>query len=161
MSTVIPASELSTEIVQNQFRAPLQTAADDGSVPLTDPSASNRDGSDPEIPPFVLPSFPDQDPLYPHLIVSEAGDDATRPDQRANLHQHTYEVEVKVLARSTTQLNKIGDGVRDWFEDQIDKLEDNGFTDPEIAGGGEVPSFETDVAVESKVLRFQGTVYTS
>ena len=161
MSQVIAAADLSTEIVQNQFRAPLQTAADDSNVPLTDPRASKRDDTDPEIPPFVLPSFPDQDPLYPHLIVSEADDQAERPDQRADLHQHTYGVAVTIYARSTTQLNKLTDGVRDWFEDQIDTLEDNGFTDPMIAGGGDVPTWEDDPMVEQRELRFEGEVYTS
>jgi hypothetical protein len=160
MSTVIATEELSTEILQNQFRTPLQQEADDSNRPLTDPSASERDPNDNTIPPFVLPSFPDQDPLYPHLIVSEAGDEGARPDDRADLHEHTYDVEVKILAKSTTSLNKRTDEVRGWFEDRIPELNAAGYTDPEIAGGGGVPDYESAPSVKSKTVLFRGTVYT-
>lgn len=161
MGTVIQTENLSTEIIENQFRAPIQSEADDGSRPLTDPEAGNRDPNDDRIPPFVLPSFPDQDPLYPHVIVSEAGDEAARPDRRHDLHEHDpYVVEVKILAKSTTQLNKIKDGVVNWFEDHVETLESNGFGDAELRGGSDVPDFENDPAVNAKRLRFAGTVYT-
>jgi hypothetical protein len=161
MGQVIAQEDLSTEIVQNQFRDPLQTAADDGSDPLKDPRSGKRDSTDDSIPPFVLPSFPDQNPLYPHIIVSEAGYSASNPDARATIKEGGYEVETKILARSTTQVNKIADGVRHWFHDQYDTLISNGFNDPEIAGGGDVPNYERDVSVETKIIRFSGTVYTN
>lgn len=160
MSTVIATEDLSTEILQNQFRKPLQQEADDDTRPLTDPSASARDPADNTIPPFVLPSFPDQDPLYPHLIVSEASDEGTRPDDRADLHEHTYDVEVEIIAKSTTRVNKLGDEVRAWFEDRIPVLNEAGFTDASIAGGGGAPSYEHAPNAKTKAVLFRGTVYT-
>ena len=158
MATVYQQSELSTEIVQNLFRQPLQAAADDPGAPLEDRKADDRDGD--EEPDFVLPSFPDQSALYPHVIVSEAGYTHLHPDARADFTEGEYEVRVRVHALSTTNLNKITDGVRSWFVGQFDALVDAGFNDPEIAGGGEVPTFEDAPKVESKDTIFRGTVYT-
>lgn len=160
MSTVIPAEDLSTEVVQNLFRSPIQAEADDQGAPLTDPREGKRDASDPEIPPFVLPSFPDQDPLYPHVLVSEADHDGARPDPARGIVEGDYDVEIGILARSTTQLNKITDGVRHWFVDQYDTLVANGFTNPRLVGGGAVPTFERDPSVEQRTMVYRGTVYT-
>lgn len=156
---VIAAEDLSTEIIQNQFRTPLQNAAD-GTDPLTDPLAGDRDPNDNTIPPFVLPSFPDQDPLYPHIIVSEAGYNSEHPDARADFTEGEYDVQLKVLARSTTQLNKINDGVRKWVVDRFDTLNDNGFNNPRIVGGGDVPSRDSDPKVQAKATVVRGEVYT-
>ena len=158
MATVYQQSELSTEIVQNLFRQSLQAAADDPGEPLDDRKADERDGD--EEPDFVLPSFPDQGALYPHVIVSEAGYDHQHPDARADLTEGEYNVRIRVMALSTTTLNKITDGVRDWYLSSFDTLIDSGFNDPVIAGGGEVPSWEDPPKVEVKDTLCRGTVYT-
>jgi len=158
MATVYAQEDLSTEIVQNQFRQPLQTAADDANEPLDDPRSGARGADDPD---FVLPSFPSQGALYPHIIVSEAGYTHLHPDARADFTEGEYEVRARIHALSTTNLNKITDGVRSWFVGQFDALIDAGFNDPEMAGGGEVPTFEDSPKVESKDTIFRGTVYTA
>jgi len=157
MAKVFQLSDLSTEIVQNEFRSPLQSAADDSGEPLDDPNAGDRGADDPDL---VLPSFPSQGPLYPQVIVSEAGYTHSHPDARADITEGEYDVRIRVLARSTTQVNKITDGVRAWYENRFDTLIASGFNDPEIAGGGEVPSPENPAKVEAKDTICRGTVYT-
>lgn len=157
MARVFPQEDLSTEIVQNEFRSPLQSAADDSGAPLDDPNSGDRSSGDPD---FVLPSFPSQGALYPHVIVSEAGYTHSHPDARADITEGEYDVRIRVLATSTTHLNKITDGVRHWFVDRFDTLIDNGFNDPRLAGGGEVPTYERDPRIEGKDTLFRGTVYT-
>lgn len=159
MATVYKLENLSTAIVQNQFRAPIQSYADDSNEPLTDPEAAERDPNDNTIPPFVLPSFPDQDPLYPHVIVSEAGWSENHPDARAAITEGEYDVRIRVHAKSTTQRNKILDGVRKWYRVQHDTLIENGFNDPRTVGGGEPVTFENDPSTVSGEIVFRGTVY--
>jgi len=157
MANVYAQENLSTEIIQNQFRDPIQSEADDGTAPLTDLNAGERGSDDPD---FVLPSFPSQGALYPHVIVSEAGYNHSHPDARADFTEGEYDVEIRVLARSTTTLNQITDGVRHWFVNQFDTLVANGYNDPEIIGGGEVPNPRPAPIVEGKTVITRGTVYT-
>lgn len=154
MSTVA-ASNLSTAIVKDLLRDGLRSAAS-GSDPLTDPKASSRPGDTK----FVLTSFPDRDPFYPHVIVEEAGDTGARPDRREDLHEHVYDVRFTILSESSTDLFQIRDGVRDYIEDNITTFESNGYVDVEIASSG-AATWEQDPAVESWELVISGIVYTT
>lgn len=127
----IEASDLTTEVIQNGFRAELQDYADDGTTPLTDPIDAER-GS--KTPPFVLTSEPSTNPLYPHLIVEEADDQAAPIDQRhSEFHQHDFAVQIIVEARTSTEKFAIKDAVRQFIQDREDALKARGFAPQDVS----------------------------
>lgn len=154
--TVIPTEELSTEIVVNQFRDPLRNAAGPNKADtITDPNAASRDDAHP----FIVTSFPDTSPLYPMVIVGEDGDSGSRPDRRVDLHEHDYDVRVRILAKSSTTYFDLRDSIRGWFADRVDTLAANGFEDASIASSGRI-DWENDISVEAGQVVFNGTVNT-
>lgn len=156
MST-IAAANLSEEIIVTQFRDRLRTEAGDGTKDLDDPKSGSRGSGDPS---FIVTSFPDDHPFYPHVVVREAGDTGRRPDRRVDIHQHTYLVEALVLAASATNLFSIRDGIRNWFENNIETLGNNGYQDGEIASSTPA-NWEADLSVETWQLTFTGEVFTT
>jgi hypothetical protein len=154
--TVIATENLSTEIVLHQFRDRLRNVSGPNDADtLTDPKAGSRDSGHP----FIVTSFPDTKPLYPMVIVREAGDAGSRPDRRVDLHEHEYDVAVEILTRSSTTYFDLRDSIRGWFEDAIETLAANGFEDGEIVSANRT-NWENDVSVVSGGVVFRGTVNT-
>lgn len=154
MSTV-PSKDLSEEIVKTQFRDRLRTEAAASGEDLNDPKSGSRTTDDPE---FVLTAFPDDNPFYPHIIVSESGDAGNRLGH-SPMFQHNYAVEAAILALSSTNMFSIRDGVRHWFERNIDTLGNNGFQDGEVISSSRM-NWEPDPKVTSWQVTFGGTVIT-
>lgn len=156
MAQVIQTKNLSEHIVRDTFRDGLRgVAGPNAADTLTDPKDSSRDSAHP----FIVTSFPDTDPLYPMIVCSEAADSAVRPDRRKDLHEHDYRVLVQIGAISATTMFSLRDGVRAWFEDNIDFLESEGFEDAEIESSTRA-DWDTDSQTETWQITFAGLVNT-
>lgn len=158
MATVIPREKLSERIVKDLFRASLKEASGPESEDpeIVDPKEGERTSNQR----FVHSSRPSRSPLYPILIVEEGADTASRPDRRVDLHEHQYDVLVTIQAASSTNLSRIKDQLRGWFENNIDMFNANGYEDPEIISAPRT-DFNPDQAIEEKTFTFQGTVNTA
>ncbi|MCU4743460.1 hypothetical protein [Natronoglomus mannanivorans] len=126
----IPAGDLTTEVIQNGFRAELQSYADEEGTPLEDPLAPRGD----KTPAFVLTSEPSTNPRYPHIIVEESDDSAAPIDRRQSAFiQHDFAVMITVEARSSTEKFALKDAVRHFLQAREDALRDRGFAEPTIS----------------------------
>jgi len=148
--TTIPASELTTEIIRNGFRAELQDYADTDGTGLADPRVADRGD---KTPPFVLTSYPAGDPLYPHIIVEEFDDSSSPIDRRqSDFHVHDFAVQVTVEARSSTEKFELKDGVRAFLQEREPALRNRGFA------GLEYTATSADWDPTSKTASWQATV---
>lgn len=156
MANVVQTEELSEHIVRDVFRDSLRSeAGPDDSDRLTDPRDGDRDDSHP----FIVTSFPNTKPLYPMIVVREGSDSAERPDRRHTLHEHQYEVLVQIGASSTTTMFSLRDGVKAWFEENIEYLESEGFEDATM-GSATRADWDSDVSTATMQIPFEGIVNT-
>lgn len=156
MSTV-PPGEQSKTICRDTIRDGLRAAATDSAQPLDDPedSGSGRgDGSE-----FVLTSYPSRNVTYPHVVVREVGDSGGRLDSRSDLWLHDYSVRVELLARSATEAMNLRDGVKAWFQQNVDTLRDAGFVDVGIDSATPM-NYEGDASVDALQVTYSGDLYT-
>lgn len=158
MATVIKTENLSKEIILNQFRNPLRQAVGPNEADtITDPVHSERDRTNNEY--MITTSRPDSPRLYPLIVVREGGDSGSRPDRRADLHEHEYDVVTEILTKSDTTYFDLRDSVRAWFENRIDTLNGNGYEDAEIVSANRT-QWEAEASVVSGEIVFRGTVNT-
>lgn len=157
MAKVVQTENLSEHIVRDTFRDDLRAnagASGSGKL-LIDPNDSSRDSSHP----FIVTSFPDTEPLYPMIVVREGGDSAERPDRRHDFHEHDYRVLVQIGAVSTTTMFSLRDGVRAWFEDNIEFLASEGFEDCRIESSNR-SDWDSEVSTATWQTAFAGIVNT-
>jgi hypothetical protein len=157
MANVVQTENLSEHIVRDTFRDSLRAnAGAQGSKEyLIDPEDANRDDAHP----FIVTSFPDTKPLYPMIVVREGADSAERPDRRHDLHEHQYQVLVQYAASSSTAMFQLRDGIKAWFEDNIEFLESEGFEDATI-GNASRADWDSEVSTASGQIPFGGIVNT-
>ena len=156
MANVVQTENLSEHIVRDTFRDSLRSVAGpNDSDTLTDPEDANRDDAHP----FIVTSFPDTKPLYPMIVVREGADSAERPDRRHDLHEHQYQVLVQYSASSSTAMFSLRDGIKAWFEDNIEFLESEGFEDASI-GSATRADWDSEVSTASGQIPFDGLVNT-
>lgn len=156
MANVVQTENLSEHIVRDTFRDSLRSVAGpSASDTLTDPEDANRDDAHP----FIVTSFPDTKSLYPMIVVREGADSAERPDRRHDLHEHQYQVLVQYAASSATTMFSLRDGIKAWFEDNIEYLESEGFEDATI-GSASRADWDSEVSTASGQIPFDGLVNT-
>lgn len=148
MHNLIPTGDASTVVLRDLFVTPLRNAASDADQPFDDP-VSRGDGDAP----MVLTSFPDTGRKYPHVIVQRGNASAESLDRQSHVYDNEYTIEITAHSKSSTQANKLIDGVIHWVGDQELWLHSQGFMD--ISIGSTVPVSWDDTA---KVTSLQTTV---
>lgn len=120
--------QFSKELIQETIRPGLEAHLE---ANFDDP----RDRSDKQDPALVLTNLPGGGRvLYPHVVVAEAGDDASRPDARLDFSQHDFDVGVTIHGQTATQMFNLRGLVRGWFLANRQTLEDAGFADVDLSG---------------------------
>lgn len=128
--------DYSRELIQNTIRPGLETYLDTNFV---DPEDSKRgtsiSGEPGEWPPLVVTELPGGGRvLYPHVVVSEDSDDASRLDARTDFSQHDFAVGVEIHGQTATQMFNLRGAVRGWFLRNRETLRDAGLAEPDLSG---------------------------
>ena len=156
MGLTVPNVSLSTSIIRDLWRANLRTALTGETPAIADPKKAIRPtGSS-----MVVTSLPDRSRFYPHIIVGEVSDVASRPDIRADVWLHQYSVSLEIHAETSTHVYQIRDQLRGWIENNTATLEAAGFVDAEITSSVSM-SWDASSSIKSWRIVVKGLVYTA
>lgn len=118
-----------------------------------------RNRTDDTTPPLVLTELPGGGRVaYPHVVVSEDGDDASRPDQRLDFNRHDFSVGIEIHGQTATQMFNLRGAVRGWFLRNRDVLRDAGLAEPELSGNP--ADWDSESQTSSWELTVSGLLHT-
>lgn len=144
--------EYSRQLIQEMIRPGIETYLD---AEFDDPV----DRSAKQTPPLVVTDLPEGGRVtYPHVVVSEQGDDASPPDPRRELMQHDFAVDVEIHGRTTTEMFNLRGLVRGWFLRNRDDLRDAGLAEPSLSGNS--GDWDPDSRTKTWQLTATGLVHT-
>lgn len=152
---LIRTGDASTVVLRDLFVTPLRNAVSDSSQPLSDPVDRGSDTA-----PMVLTSLPDSGRHYPHVIVQRGDVSSESLDWNGSVYDNDYVIQITAHSKSSTEANKLIDGVIHWAEENNQWLHDNGFMEAET--GSAVPaSWDDNASVTSVQTTVDGRINTS
>lgn len=153
--------EYSKQLLQNKIRPDIESYLASN---FTDPESGKRgtsiSGEPGEWPPLVVTALPEGGRvLYPHVVISEQGDSADRPDPARELSQHDFAVDIEIHGTTTTQMFNLRDTIRGWFLRNRESLEDDaGFAEPSLDGN--TADWDPTSRTSTYQLTLEGLVHT-
>ena len=157
----LDTADYSREIVAKTIRPGL---SDHLELVFEDPKADKRGepvpGDEPsDWPPLVVTSLAGSGRvLYPHVVLSEQGDDAEQIDHRKRFSQHNFSVGVEIHGQTSTEMFNLRGLVRGWFLDNRALLRDAGLAEIELSGAP--ASWDRDSQTASWELTVTGLLHT-
>lgn len=129
---------------------------------VTDYASKSHRTNRPSDKDYILTAWPDQDPFYPLIIVSEGpntGGHISSPPR--GLDRIDYDVELMLHDQLKTDLYKLRDEVRDWVrKNRVNLAENHGFNDASIQSGPQ-PALSDRGRVYQYSVTVNGEVYAS
>lgn len=151
---LIATGEASSTVLRDLFVMPLRDEVDSDDGYIEDTKDRTDDA------PMVLTSLPDTGLLYPHVIVERQSQDGESLDRQGTVWEHDMEVRVTVYSKSSTEANKLIDGVVAWFEDNETWLHEQGFMDT-ATGPVRDATWEPNPKIHQVEVTFSGRLNTT
>ena len=152
---LVDTGDASSHVLRDLFVMPLRDEVELPDGFISDP----KDRGDGDAP-MVLTSLPDSGLLYPHVIVERASQSGDSLDRHGDTWEHDMEIRVTVHSLSSTQANKLIDGIVAWFEINQWWLHNNGFMDT-ATGPIQDANWEAGARVNTVQITFRGRLTTT